>query len=282
MSTPRDYYQVLGVSNSATAEELKRAYRQLALKLHPDRNKAPDAEAQFKELNHAYEVLSDPDKRRKYDQFGHAAFDPATGAGQGGFGGAPYGFTYTYGGDPNAYGNFDFSDPFEIFESFFGGGFARPRKPRYGIKITFEEAVRGVKKELVHQGKAHTIDIPAGVNDGTRIRYNEFDVSIDVAAHPHFRRDGADVISDVPLWFTTAALGGVVSVDTVEGPVKLKIKAGTQPGTVMRLKGKGITRLRGLGKGDHYARLLITIPTRLDRKQKQLLSELDRSLPETI
>ena len=146
MSTKRDYYDILGVTKSASASDLKSAYRKLALQWHPDRNKSPEAESKFKEINEAYQVLSDAKKKASYDQFGHSAFDPSAG-GPGGFGGRQGPFQYTYSTSGNPFGNMDFGgfgDPFEIFEQFFGGGgsgnpFGRqaPRKPHYSLKIPF-------------------------------------------------------------------------------------------------------------------------------------------------
>lgn len=284
MASKKDYYELLGVDKSVSAAELKKAYRKKALEFHPDRNKAADAEAKFKEINEAYEILSDAQKRQQYDQFGHAAFDPTAGPGPGGFGGfggqgGPFTYSYTSRGGANP-ADFDFSDPFEIFESFFGGGgFTRAQaKPRYSLKIDFMDAVKGAKRTIVHQGTSHTIDIPAGVNDGTRIRYKEFDVSIDVGTHPEFKRDGSDVIVDFDIPFTLAALGGTIEVPTIEKKVKLKVRAGTQPGSVIRLRGQGIPHLRGSGKGDEYVRLIIKIPENLNREQKKLLKELDKTL----
>src|SRR3990172_11174317 len=194
MPTKRDYYDILGVPNHAGKEELKKAYRKKALEFHPDRNKASDAEEKFKEISEAYEILSNPQKKQSYDQFGHAAFDPASGFG--GFGGARGGtyrqgpFTYTYstsGGNP--FGGFgaDFSDPFEIFESFFGGAspFGRAQRlPRYGVRIDLTEAFKGTTRKLVHQGREYEVKIPAGAEDGTRIRFNEFYVTVEVKSDP--------------------------------------------------------------------------------------------------
>ena len=184
MTTKRDFYEVLGVAKTASAAELKKAYRQLALKYHPDRNKAADAAEKFKEISEAYEVLGNQEKKKTYDQYGHAAFDPSQGFGGFKGGGSqtyrqgPFTYTYTTGGAPGGDANFGgFSDPFEIFESFFGGnrgGFRQTRIPRYGLTIEFMEAVKGCQRTLVHQGKEYKIKIPAGADDGTRIRFNEF------------------------------------------------------------------------------------------------------------
>jgi DnaJ-class molecular chaperone len=281
MSQKRDYYEVLGVEKSADAATLKKAYRKKALEFHPDRNKSADAETKFKEVNEAYEVLSDSQKRATYDQFGHTAFDPNSGFG-GGQAGRSGPFTYTYSNFGGAGSReYDFSDPFDIFESFFGGGSPfrqAPQKPRYSMTIEFMEAVKGARKTIVHQGKSHTINIPAGADDGTRMRFNDFDVTFDVKPHPEFKRDGDDIIYDLEVPFTMAALGGAVEVPTIDKKVKIKVRAGTQPGTIMRLGGQGVPHLRGSGRGDQYVRMIITIPKDLTREQKKLLTELDRTL----
>ncbi len=282
MDTKRDLYDVLGVSKTATQEEIKKAYRKKALEFHPDRNKEKDAEDKFKQVNEAYEILSDEQKRKTYDQFGHQAFAQGGGANPfaGGFSGrsGPFTYTYTSQGGANPFGDFDFSDPFEVFESIFGGGFARrPQKPRYSLNIDFMEAVKGTKKTIVHQGKSHTVNIPAGADDGTRIRYQDFDVTLDVKPHDTFKRQGYDVIVDFDIPFTLAALGGQIEVPTLEKSVKLKIRPGTQPGTIIRLKDQGIKHLRGNQKGDQYTRLIITIPKSLSREQKSLLKQLQKT-----
>lgn len=286
MVTNRDYYEVLGLTKSASEAEIKSAYRKAALKYHPDRNKESDAEQKFKEINEAYEILKDPQKRQSYDQFGHAAFDPRSGMGGQGRGGqqGPFTWSYTSTGGANpftGFGGADFSDPFEIFDQFFGGAspFRRgPTKPHYSMKIEFMDAVKGIEKTIVHQGKEFTIKIPAGANDGTRIQYPEFDISIDVKPHATFKRDGYDIFVDQEVSFATAALGGDIEVPSIDGPIKVKIRSGTQPGTMMRLKGKGVPALRGGGRGDEYIRLVVTVPTNLNREQKQKLIELSRAL----
>jgi len=282
MTTKRDFYEVLGLKKGASAPDIKKAYRQLALKYHPDRNKAKDAAEKFKELSEAYEVLSNPEKKKTYDQFGHSAFDPSQGFGGPGGPGRPGGayrqgpFTYTYtstSGGPS--GNFDFGDPFEIFESFFGGGspFRSARLPRYGLSIDFLEAFKGTTRTLVHQGKQYTVKIPPGADDGTRIRFENFYVTVEVKSHDIFKRDGADIFIDQEISFSQAALGDTIKVPTLNGDLKLKVRPGTQPNTLVRLRAKGMPRLRLGGRGDQYIRLLVKVPEKLSRKQKQLLKE---------
>lgn len=284
MATQRDYYEILGVQKTASAAEIKSAYRKMALKFHPDKNKEKDAEEKFKEINEAYQILSDEQKRKAYDQFGHAAFDPARGGFGGGgnpFGGFQQGpFTWTYttqGGGPQG-ADFDFGDPFEIFEQFFGGGFGRARRPRYGVTIEFMEAVNGVEKEIEVDGKKHTVKIPPGANDGTRIRFDEFDITIEVKTHPEFKRDGADIflIKKIPL--TTAVLGGEIQIPTLkEKALKLKIRPGTESHSLIRLREEGVPHLRGRGRGDLYVRIVIEMPEKLSREQKKLIEELKRT-----
>jgi DnaJ-class molecular chaperone len=276
-----DYYDILGVSKGAPADEVKKAYRK-----HPDKHKdnKEAAEKRFKEINEAYQILSDVEKRRAYDQFGHAAFSP--GGMPGGFGaaGGPsaqtgrYGpFTYTYtttGGGPFA--GFDFGDPFEIFEQFFGGAtpFRRAaRVPRYSITIDFVEAIKGVEKEVNIGGKKRKIKIPAGVDEGSRMRFGDFILSINVRPHKIFERDGPDIFVKTAIPFSLAALGGTIEVPTINGGVKVRIRPGTQSGTMIRLRGKGAPRLRRRGKGDEYVRVLVAVPEKLDRKQKRIIEE---------
>ena len=288
MASEKDYYSVLGVSKSATPDDIKKAYRKLALEFHPDRNKSKEADAKFKEVTKAYEVLSDENKRKTYDQVGHSGFE------QGGFGGAggggPFGggqqggqhgpFTYTYSQGGNGPG-FDFggySDPFEIFEQFFGGGSPfgqRQRRPSYSVKISFDEAVHGTEKQVSINGKSQKIKIPAGVDRGQRMRFGDYDIVIDVTPDKRFAREGYDVIAEKEISFPQAALGGEISVDTVDGDVKIRIPQGTQPETLIRLAGRGVKRLQGNGRGDHYLKIKVTVPKKLSKQQKELLEELE-------
>lgn len=280
MAENKDYYQSLGISKSASADEIKRAYRKLALEYHPDRNKTKEAEGKFKEVTKAYEVLSDPAKKQTYDQYGHAAFEQA-GSGQGGAGG-PFGggqgpFTYSYTGGGTE-GGFDFgSDPFEIFEQFFGGGSpfgARSaRRQVYSLTIDFLEAVHGTTKKVEIDGRSQTIKIPHGVDDGSRIRFGDYDVVVQVAPDRRFRREGYDIVGEKEISFAQAALGDEVDIETVDGNIKLRIPSGTQPGTAIRLRGKGVPHLHGNNRGDHYVRIQVSIPKHLNRHQKDLLEE---------
>lgn len=265
-----DYYEVLGVSKTATDAELKAAYRKKALEWHPDRNKSPQAETRFKEINQAYEILGNKDKRAQYDQFGHAG--PQGFQGQNPFG------SYGNINFEDIFGGGGFSDPMDIFESFFGGAnpFSRAKqKVHYQIKIDFLEAIKGISKEIVHQGKKYTIKIPAGADSGTTIRYTDFDLSVIVSAHPKFKREGKDIIVDLPIQFTTAILGGDITVPTLEGDQKLKIKSGTQPNSLIRLTGKGAPVINSSRRGDLYIRFVVQVPTKISRKQKQLLEEFE-------
>jgi DnaJ-class molecular chaperone len=289
-----DFYRVLGVSKSATADEIKKAYRKLALQYHPDRNKSKESEGKFKEVNQAYEVLSDSQKRQTYDQFGSAAFEQGGPTGQGPFGaGGPFGgfggqqgpFSYTYttsGQGPQGFdfGGGGFSDPFEIFEQFFGGAspFGRAqRRTTYSLTISFMEAVNGVTKRVELAGKTQTIKIPAGVDNDSRVRFGDYDVVIEVTPDKRFRREGYDIVSDKEISFAQAALGDAIEVETVQDTVKIKVPAGTQAETVIRLRGKGVKMIRGSGHGDHYVRIKVTVPKNLSPHQKELLKEFENS-----
>jgi molecular chaperone DnaJ len=347
----RDYYEVLGVEKSVTIEEIKKTYRKLAIKFHPDKNPGDKtAEENFKELGEAYEVLSDAQKRALYDQYGHAAFDRRAG----GFGRS--------GG---------FHDPFEvfrevfggasIFEDLFGGGRRDPTQPergddlRYDMEITFDEAAHGCEKEITvtkpercdvchgsgaeagsqtrtcptcggrgqvissrgifsiaqtcpHcQGAGRVVDkpckackgagrrertskiklrIPAGVDTGSRLRSagngeagfrggpsGDLYVVLHVKAHEIFQRDGDDLLCEVPVGFVQAVLGAEIEVPTLDGKATLKVPAGTQPGTMFRLKGKGVKNIQGYGHGDLHVRINVEVPTHLSAAQKAKLQE---------
>lgn len=289
MAAKSDYYDILGVTKGASADEIKKAYRKQALEWHPDRHKDDKeaAEKRFKEINEAYQVLSDANKKAAYDQYGHAAFSPGGGmggtrggnpfaGGQGGFG--PFTYTYTSNGQGgNPFGNMDFGDPFDIFESFFGGGMrgARARQvPRYSMDLDFMEAINGVEKEVSINGKKRKIKIPAGISEGHSIKFDDFILSVNVRPHDVFERDGADIYVRINVPFSLATLGGQIEVPTVEGDIKIRLRGGTQSGTMMRLRGKGAPSLHGRGKGDEYVRLNVVVPERLNRDQKRLIEEL--------
>lgn len=282
MASKHDYYEILGVSKNAGPDEIKKAYRVKARQHHPDVDKSPQAEEKFKEINEAYQVLSDLQKKSAYDQFGHAAFDPSARSGFGGAGQGPGGFrTYTW--SSGDFGGFDFggfADPFDIFESIFGASspFDRQtRLSRYMITLDFAEAIHGVQKEIEIEGKRQKIKIPAGVDDGSEVRFQNFIIVCRVKTDPRFRRRGYDIVGEQEVSFSQAALGAVVEVETIEGPVKIRIPAGTQPGTQIRLRGKGIQRVSGHGRGDHYVIIRVEIPTKLNRHQRDLLSELEET-----
>lgn len=283
MST--NYYDILGVSKSASAAEIKSAYRKLALKWHPDKNKGTDTHNKFKEINEAYEVLSNPDKKARYDQFGHDNFKQASQGG--GPQGNPFGGGfYSQGGNVNfedLFGNAGFGsggfggDPFDIFGSFFGGGQGRARQAKtlYSMKLDFFEAVKGTEKTIIHQGKEYTIKVPAGIDNGNRMRFNDFDISFNIKENKDFKREGFDVIVEQEVPLITAILGGDIEVPTLDGKLTVRIKAGTQPETVVRLTGKGIKHLQSSHHGDLYIKYQIRIPTKLSSRQKSLFQEIE-------
>jgi len=285
MPTKRDYYDVLEVSKDSSASDIKKAYRKLALKWHPDRNKTEEAAEKFKEINEAYEILSNPQKKQTYDQYGHSPFGPGAG---GEYAGGPFGGSRTYKQGPftDSYSSsggqegFDFggfSDPFEIFEQFFGGGspFRQgPQMSRYGLTLSFMEAAEGCEKEFIIKGKKRKIKIPAGVDDGSRIKFPDFYITIDVKPDKVFKRDGTDVFVDQEIPLKMAILGGTIEVPTIGGKIKIRVRPGTQSGTMLRLASRGIHKLHGFGKGDQYIRLLVKIPQKLTHAQKEALEGL--------
>lgn len=288
-----DYYQILGVPKNASDQQIKAAYRKLALKWHPDKNESKEAEKRFKEINQAYEVLSNQEKRAAYDQFGHSAFEqgfPGAGPFAGGqtrtYRQGPFTYTYTNYGSQSPFADFSFggfSDPFEIFEQFFGASSpfhtqARRQKPTYSLTIDFMEAVKGCQKNVSIEGKTRKIKIPAGVDDGARISFDDFNLIISVKADERFRRDDSDIYVDQPISFLKAILGGIIHVPTMDGTVSLRIKPGTQPGTLVRLQGKGVVKPYHNIRGDQYVRMKVTIPKNLSIKAKELIGQLEKEL----
>ena len=335
MADKRDYYEVLGVQKGASEDEIKKAYRRLARKYHPDLNKDnPEAADKFKEVNEAYEVLSDADKRAKYDQFGFAGVDPSYGGGAGGAGG---------------FGGFDMGDLGDLFGSFFGGGFGssgrsqrrnapqRGESIRQSVILSFEEAAFGCEKEIsvnriencdecggtgaargtspetcpncrgtgkiikkpcakcggqgrVRKTRKFKVNIPAGIDEGQSIQQRgqgnagvnggpagDLFVTVSIRPHPIFTREGQDVYVEIPISFAQAALGDTLRVPTIDGRVEYKVPEGTQPGTVFRMKGKGIQNVNGRGRGDQYVRVNIEVPKNLSEKQKRLLREFEET-----
>ncbi len=287
-----DYYELLGVGKNASDSEIKAAYRKQALKWHPDRNKSAGAAEKFKEINKAFEVLADPKKKEMYDQYGAEAFE------KGGFGGAGGGqsqtyregpFTYTYsssGGNPFEGADFGgFSDPFEIFEQFFGfqspfspAGRHSQKRDMYELELSFEEAVRGVEKTTVIKGDRKSIKIPAGVDNGTTIRFSDFDLQVRVKPHQYFKREGQDIYLEKEISFPTAVLGGVVDIPTIDGNISLKVRSGTQSGTTVRLRNQGIPHPNTSRRGDEYVIYKVLVPQHISSKAKKLLEELKREL----
>jgi len=351
LAAKRDYYEVLGVDRNATEADIKKAYRKLAKQYHPDLNKGdPDAEAKFKEINEAYSVLSDSEKRAQYDRYGHAAFDGTADFSGGGFGG------------------FGFEDLDDLFESFMGFGRSRssqrtgPQRGndlQYSMEIDFLEAAFGATKELNvtrvqncdvcggtgskpgtqpetckrcngtgqirysqstpfghfvnvrtcdmcgGEGKIIThpcekcngrgrvtkksrisINIPAGIDDGQTMSLRgegepglrggppgDLFVTIHIKPHPIFKREGYDVVCDVPISFVQAALGAEIEIPTIDGKMTFTIPEGTQTGTVFKIKGKGIKHLRSNTRGDEYIRVNVEVPVKLTQKQKELLRQ---------
>ena len=362
----RDYYEVLGVSKDATEADIKKAYRKMAQKYHPDMNPGDkEAEAKFKEVNEANEVLSDPEKRARYDQYGFAGVDPNFNPNAaGGFGGG------------GGFGGFDFGGFGDIFSDFFGGGASstssRRNAPRQGenagaeVTVTFEEAAFGTDKEVsvqrvescskcggtgcadgthpetcpgcggsgtvrttrqtmfgtmqqqsacpqcggtgkiiktpcttckgkgrVRRNKKITVHIPAGIDLGQSIRIKgeghagsnggpagDLIVSVNILPHKVFERDGANVLCEMPITFSQAALGAEIEVPTLDGKVRYTVPEGTQTGTTFRLRGKGIYYLNSKSRGDQFVTVTVETPTNLSHEQKELLRKFAESVGE--
>ncbi len=306
----KDYYETLGVSKNADEKEIKRAYRRLAREFHPDVNPGdPKAEERFKEINEAYEVLSDPEKRAKYDRFG-ASWQQyqRMGGDPSGFdwsrwttGGFPGGTRVEFGGDLGDLFGGDAGGFSDFFNALFGdmgmrsGGFGR--RSRAGmrgqdleqpVRITLEEAFHGTRRLLEKEGRRLEVKIPRGVKDGSRIRIAgegghgssgmpSGDLYLKVSVEPHavFTRDGNNLRREIDLELYTAILGGEVQVDTLDGHVTLKVPPETQTGRTFRLRGKGMPKLRQPSqRGDLYVKVRVRLPQNLSDREKRLFREL--------
>ncbi len=286
----RDYYEILGVSKNASDDEIKKAYRKLAIKYHPDKNPGDkEAEAKFKEISEAHEVLSDKQKRARYDQFGHAGV-----GGNGSAGGNPFASgNYSFNGQSF---NFDFgggSGLDDILGSIFGFGGGGQRRPARGadyratVVLNFEEAVFGTTKIITADGKDLKVKIPAGIDDGMSIRLSgkggpapkggtkgDLYVSVRVKPHKHLTREGSIILSEKTISMVDAALGTEVDVETVDGNVRMKVPAGTQSGTPFKLSGHGVPLMRSDGdRGPHIVTIIVETPKNLSKRQKELLEE---------
>lgn len=369
----RDYYEVLGLKKGASDADIKKAYRQMAKKYHPDLNPDdPEAEAKFKEVNEANDVLSDPDKKARYDQFGFAGVDPSYGAGAGAGGSGGFG---GFGGFSSGgfSGGVDLGD---IFDNIFGGGFSggsrsNPNAPRRGsdivmsASIDFMQACKGVQNYDIETNRVETCDecggtgakkgtqaktcpdcrgtgkvnvrqqtmfgmmqttkacskcmgkgkiiespcpkcsgsgvtqkrvhvsfnIPAGISDGQTIRLNgkgnaganggpagDLKIRISVRQDSVFERDGDNILVEVPLTYTQAALGAEIDIPTIDGPMKYTIPAGTQPGKVFTIRGKGVQHCQRNGRGDQLIQVAVEVPTNLNKKQKEALQAFEDTL----
>lgn len=285
----RDYYEILGVGKNASDDEIKKAYRKLAIKYHPDKNPGnKEAEEKFKEISEAHEVLSDKQKRARYDQFGHAGV-----GGNGGPAGNPFqnnnfnfngqSFNFDFGGG----GGLD-----DILGSIFGfgGGQRRPTRGtdyRTTVVLNFEEAVFGTTKVISADGKDLKVKIPAGIDDGMSIRLNgkggpapkggtrgDLYVLVRVKPHKHLTREGSIILSEARVSMVDAALGTEIDVETVDGNVRMRVPAGTQSGTPFKLSGHGVPLMRSDGdRGPHIVTLIVETPKNLSKRQKELLEE---------
>lgn len=288
----RDYYEILGVSRSASQDEIRKAYRKLAKKYHPDVSKEKNADARYKEINEAYEVLKDPDKRAKYDTLGanwEQGQDFTPPSGWQGQGGAPH---VEFGGE---WGNFS-----DFFKTIFGGGAGdafsgssrmggRPvrRNTEVELELSLEDAARGGSHTLITrsqngaQQETINVNLPRGIIEGSRIRIagkapggGDMYVTLHIAKHPVFEVDGYNLIRVVKVAPWQAVLGSTVDVGTLEGSVGMKLPPGTQGGQKLRLKGKGLPKRGGDERGDLFVRIEIAIPKTLTGRQKELWEEL--------
>jgi molecular chaperone DnaJ len=269
----KDYYEILGVKKTATEAELKKAYRDLAKKYHPDKNKGnKEAENRFKEISEAYAVLSDADKRSQYDRLGREAFGPGGANPFAGFdfsefmgnrGGARRG---AGGGGRGRSSTIDFTDIFgDLFGGGGGGGFQQAPEPEMQAELTidFRDAILGTTMSLSINGTSIKVKIPEGIRDGQKIRVprkgqGNINITVHVRPHPFFERRGDDIYIDLPVTIGEAIRGAEVEAPTLHGPVRMRVPAGTQAGRTMRLTGKGVKKKSGAG--DQYCRVQIVIP----------------------
>ncbi|HLO60820.1 MAG TPA: J domain-containing protein [Bacteroidales bacterium] len=311
-----DYYQVLGIDKSAGTKEIKAAYRKLARKYHPDLNpNDAGAKKKFQEINEAHEVLSDPEKRKKYDKYGeewkHAdEFEKAgySGAGGGAGSGAGGGARWSRGasaggkspfGEGGFYsgGSFDAGDYSEFFESLFAGQERRSQQSKFRgndyqaqLQLQLEDVLKTEKRTLTVNGRNIRITIPAGVKNGQTIKIaghggagvnggpaGDLFITFTVADHPGIRRLENDLYQTVEIDLFTALLGGEITVDTLQGQVKLKVKPGTQNGTKVKLKGKGMPVYKAEGSGDLIITYQVKLPEDLTEQQKALFAELSKT-----
>lgn len=305
MASSTDLYDILGVKRTASADEIRAAYRKLARQLHPDVNKAPDAAQKFARVQEAYDVLSDADKRRAYDQFGHAGV--ASGAAAGGSGGPFRGqYRASRGGPDVHFGGMDPDEFASIFDQFMGGGFAgrgssTPRQPARGrdiehtIRVPFRVAALGGEETLrIRRSDDHAetveVRIPPGTASGTKMRLRgrgesarpggkrgDLILTIEVEPHPWFRRDGLDLMLDVPITIAEAALGATVTVPLLEGQVQVTVPPGTSSGKRLRIRGRGLRDNQGR-QGDFYVVVQIVAPAGLSPEDRRLLSEIGARL----
>ena len=293
----RDYYEVLGVSKNASDDEIKKAYRKLAIKYHPDKNPGnKEAEEKFKEISEAHEVLSDKQKRARYDQFGHAGVNGAAGGAYGNpFGGGnPFGQGFNFNGQEF---HFDFGgggldDILGNIFGFGGGGHRRNMRGadyRTQITIDFKEAIFGTTKSLNIEGKTLKVKIPAGIDDGMSIRLKgrggpapegvsggekgDLYVLVRVKSHKTLTREGTLILSEEKISMVDAALGCEVEVETVDGPITMKVPAGTQSGTPFKLSGHGVPFRADGDRGPHIVTIIVETPKNLSRKQRELLEQ---------
>ncbi|KYG66671.1 molecular chaperone DnaJ [Bdellovibrio bacteriovorus] len=314
----KDFYSILGVSRTASPEELKKAYRKLAMQYHPDKNPGDKkAEEKFKEISEAYDTLSDAKKKDMYDQFGHAGSQGFGGAG-GPFGGAG-GFGGFGGAAGGARSQSNGGDPFQdIFGDVFGDIFGNARGPgagprgrrqqakgtdlRYTLNISFEDSALGCEKVISfmrqRSGKEDSaklsVNVPAGVKEGQRLKLSgegdtpagggtagDLYVIINIQEHPLFKRNENDVTLDLPIMYTDAILGTNIEVPTLTGKAMIRIPPGTHSGQTFRLKGKGFPKIGGFGAGDMLVRVVVDTPSSISAKQKELVEELSKSIEST-